>query len=146
MGNFGGINEANPDGNKLKLSVGVHDVEVERCLCVEGFKSGLTYVIEAKVLSSSDPAFFPGVEAAATITGLDDKVKGKMQLDPIPCAGYTWETLAEYSAPDPMTTPPEKHPLRGQRVRITRVDKVSEGGYSYPLWGFDAIPAAPLAA
>jgi hypothetical protein len=162
MGYFGGINEANPDGNKVKLSKGTHDVSIDRCMCVEGFKSGLTYVIEVKIISSSDPAYFPGMEASTTITGLDDKVKGKMQLgrikaflsvmyglnalDPIPCPGYTWETLADATAPDPLVCPPEKHPLHGQCLRITRVDKRSDGGFDYPLWGFESIPTPRMAA
>jgi hypothetical protein len=161
MSNFQGINEASTDGNRKRLGVGVHDVSIDRCLVVDGFKSGLTYVAEVKIIASSSPEFFPGMEASVTITGLDDKVKSKMALGRVkaflsvmfgldaqakePCQGHTWESLADYSAPDPITCSAEKHPLHGQRLRITGAEKTSDGGYKFMIWGFEVLPAAPVA-
>ena len=79
---FAGLNEASAEGRNPKLDKnGQYAFEILATKLTKGYNSGITFVIEFKLIESSDPQNFPvGRECSITINRLQDPKKENRDL------------------------------------------------------------------
>jgi hypothetical protein len=134
MGVFQGFNEAQVGGKGVYFLDGLYQVEIQEVLVKTSRKKDLLYIVECKILKSTNAGRNPGMECSQVINLKHDAAMGNVKrflaaafgIDPenpeaITAAGVN-EELAEYSYS-------KSQPVKGRMVDLEAVTvPTREGG------------------
>jgi hypothetical protein len=137
-----------PEGSKPKLPDGSYTLAVEMIALIEGFKGGLTYVIEVEVLTSDNPECRPGSKRAITIGGLDKKDREKNAKarvksflaaaahltgnEPEPFKGVSWSKFLKDSYS-------EEQALTGAEFAVQKYTKKTANNFDFAMYVFSGL-------